>query len=283
MDYKKAYIDFLKTYIHTTRPLRVVFDASNGPAGMLVKDLFKDTSVEAIVIHDDIDPDFRAHGPNPLLPGASDSCARAIIEHKADMGVMFDADADRAMFLDNKGVMLPACFIAPLLFKGSKPPYVVDELVYQSVSMLHTVPEKDLIPSRIGASFLKEAMRKEGATCGAEYSGHYYFKDFFNLDSGIFAAIMVINAYDGFKNDSGHTIVTKEIRTAGKNMAEIYANLEKKYTPLAVRVDKRDGLTFVFDTYWINTRSSNTEPIMRIIAGGDGAMNDRVLEIEHDI
>lgn len=287
-NYKKIYLDFLKKHIKVERPLKVVFDASNGPAGIFVKDLWKGTPIEAILIHDDIDPDFKAHAPNPLLPGASDSCAKAILKHKADLGVIFDADGDRAFFLDNKGVMIPACFVTSLLFKESKPPFVADELVYQSLAMLKLFPEKDLIPSRIGAYFIKEKMKTEGAGAGAEYSGHYYFKDFFGADSGLFAAIKVIQALSEISESVStwraqfgeHKILTTEIHTDGKDMKTIYTEVEKKYKPLARRVDTRDGFTFVFDTYWINVRSSNTEPIMRIVSGGDIRMRKTVKEIQ---
>jgi phosphomannomutase len=288
MNYKKAYINFLQKYIHIKRPLKVVFDVSNGPAGMLIKDLWHKTGVEAILINDKLDPDFKAHGPNPLLPGASKSCAQTIKKYKADLGVMFDADGDRAFFLDEKGEMLPACFVAILLCNESKPPYVADELVYQSLRLLKAVSNQKLVSSRIGAYFIKEKMREQKATFGAEYSGHYYFKDFFNADSGLFVSIQFVNMFSGMEQSLSewkasfgeHSIITTEIETAGKDMKLLYRKLENVYTPQALRVDKRDGLTFVFDSYWINTRSSNTEPIMRIISGGTGDMHEKRREIQ---
>ncbi len=288
MDYKKIYIDFLKKKIDIKKPLTVVFDASNGPAGMIVKGLWEGTLVRPIIINDNLDPDFKAHGPNPLLEGASNDCTRMIKEHGADIGVIFDADGDRAIFVDDQGIVVPSCFIAALMFKETKPPYVADELVYQSLRMLDIIPENDILPSRIGARFIKERMRNDGGTIGAENSGHYYFKEFFNADSGIFSAIMVLNALSKMnqsisawkKQFAEHTVFTKEIKIEGKDMAKILAVIEQRYKTSAKHMDKRDGLTLVFDTAWFNIRASNTEPILRIIAGGSGDMQKKAKEIE---
>ncbi|MDB5204439.1 MAG: manB [Candidatus Taylorbacteria bacterium] len=287
MEYKNIYIDFLKEKIKVGKPLTVVFDASNGPAGMIIKDLFVDTSVNAIVINDEIDPDFKAHGPNPLLPGASDQCKKMILENSADLGVMFDADADRAFFLDDKGEMIPACFVVGLLKSEFNPPYILDELVYQSVRLLKLVEEDQMVPSRIGAYFIKETLRGQNADFGAEYSGHYYFKEFFNADSGIFAAITFLNSVSKMtkslsewqKEFEEHIVTTKEIKTEGKDMSVIYREVEKFLSDKAKGLDRRDGLTFIFDDFWMNVRSSNTEPILRIVAGGKG-MEETTKEIE---
>lgn len=288
MNYKEEYINFLKERIDVSRPLTVVFDMSNGPAGMIVADLFAGTNVRAIVINDEIDPDFKAHGPNPLLDGASDQCKKAILENNADLGVMFDADGDRAFFLDDTGEMIPACFVVGLLHKEFKAPYITDELVFQSVRLLGIVPESDLVPSRIGAFFIKESLRSMNAEFGAEYSGHYYFKEFFNADSGVYSAVVFLNSFSKMstklsewkKGFGEHHILTKEIKLQdGTDMKVIYDKLEEKFRGMA-KLDKRDGVTFVFPEYWVNVRASNTEPIMRIIAGGRGEIEEKVREIE---
>lgn len=288
--YKKQYVDFLKKHLSVKRPLKVVFDASNGPTGLVVQDLFKDTLIDAIFINTDIDPDFKAHGANPVANGASDQCVQVIKEKGADLGVIFDADGDRAVFIDEKGEILHACFVAALLFSIAQPPYVADDMVYQSLRMLKVVPEETLLPSRIGAYFLKEKMREHKASCGGEYSGHFFFKDFFNVDSGIFTAVQVLNAFSRMNQSLSlwrasfgeHVIKAKEIKTAGKDMPAIYAKLEQDIGKEVERVEKRDGLTFIFKNFWINTRSSNTEPIMRIIGGGKeqemATLFDRIVE-----
>ncbi len=287
-NYKQMYVEFLKGFLNIKKPLKVVFDAGCGPAGMIVRDVFADTDVEMILINDIIDPDFAARAPNPLVPGASSSCAKAIAENGADFGVMFDADADRAIFVNPKGELVDAYFIATLIAKEMKPPYVVDELVYESGRFLDCLPEINLVPSRIGAYFIKKLMKEGSYSFGAEYSGHYYFKDFFGLDSGIFTAITVINALSKspealvqMQEKLGpHKVITTEISTEGKDMPKLLASLEDKYGKEARKIEKRDGVTFVFEDFWANIRSSNTEPILRIIAGGRETMHDKLKEIE---
>ncbi|MES2059439.1 MAG: hypothetical protein V4438_00225 [Patescibacteria group bacterium] len=292
-EYKKEYASFLRKFLNLERPLKVVFDATNGPAGMVVREIFAnpdiETSVEMIIINDDIDPDFKAHAPNPLLPGASDGCRKAIIEKGADIGIMSDADGDRAFFLDEKGEMIPACFITKLLGDKLSPPFIADELVYESLRFLNIYEEKDLIPSRIGGYFIKKAMRETGASFGSEYSGHYYFKEFFGLDSGLLSTVFVLNAVSKIRmplskwqeSFGPHDIQTIEIGVAGKDVQSIYRNLEEKYGKEARKIEHRDGITFVFEDFWVNIRTSNTEPIMRIVAGGGGELNQKVKEIEN--
>lgn len=287
-DFKAEYTQFLKGFVDIRRPLKVVFDATNGPTGLIVRDIFAESPTDIILINSEIDPDFKAHAPNPLLPGAADSCAKAIAEHKADLGVISDADGDRAFFLDEKGEMIPACFITALLGKNFTPPFVVDELVYESLQFLDLIPESDLVPSRIGAYFIKKVIKEGSYTFGAEYSGHYYFKDFFGLDSGLFATLAVLNSISRmnmpiskWKESFGeHEIVTIEISTIGKDMPKLLTDLESKYGTVAKNIEKRDGITFVFEDFWINIRSSNTEPILRIVAGGNQSMHEKLKEIE---
>ncbi|MFA6050135.1 MAG: hypothetical protein WC761_02970 [Candidatus Paceibacterota bacterium] len=287
-DYKAEYVSFLKGFLKIERPLKVVFDSGCGPAGAIVRDVFTGSSIDMTIINETIDPDFKTRAPNPLLPEAADSCANAIKEHNADFGIMFDADADRAIFVNPKGELVPAYLIAVLLSKEMKPPYVVDELVYESLRFLGVIPEDGLVPSRIGAYFIKKLMKEGGYSFGAEYSGHYYYKYFFGLDSGIFTAITVINALSRqtksfleLQEEIGdHEISTTEISTAGKDMNILYAALEEKYGKEAKRIEKRDGVTFVFDECWTNIRSSNTEPILRVVAGGTKAMKQRIEDIE---
>jgi len=285
--YKKEYADFLRKFVDLKRPLKVVFDATNGPTGMIIKDVFAGSDIEISIINDDIDPDFKAHAPNPLLPGASDGCAKAVRDNNADIGVMADADGDRAVFLDETGELIPSCFITALIARDCEAPFVNDELVYQSLRFTDIIPDKDLVPSRIGAYFIKQRMKEGQYSFGAEYSGHYYFKDFFGLDSGLFATIKALNALSkmnvplsAWRASYGeHEIITIEIKIEGKDIADIYKKLEERYAAKAKSMDRRDGITFIFDDFWANIRTSNTEPIMRIVAGGKGKIHEGVEEM----
>ncbi len=288
MTNKDIYIDFLKKYIDVKRPLTVVFDASNGTTGMITKDLFKGTNVNVISINDEIDPDFKAHGPNPILQGADEDCKKAIFKNKADAGIIFDGDGDRAFFLDEKGRMMHSAIAVGFFCKEFEPPYILDEPTYQSVRLLKIIPEKDLAPCKVGYFFIKESLREKESSFGAEFSRHFFFKDFFNSDSGIFASIKFLNflskstrKLSDMVDDFGeHRIVIKEIKAEGKDMQALYKILEDKYGKLANSFEKRDGITFIFNDYWINVRTSNTEPIMRIVGGGKGDLEKTIEEME---
>jgi phosphomannomutase len=289
MDYKSLYVEFQKKFLDAKKPLTVVFDASNGPAGSIVKEIFRDTNINAIVINDEVDPDFKAHGPNPLLPGATDNCKNEILKNSASLGIIFDADGDRAIFLDDRGEMIPACFIAGLIAQEMKAPYVVDEMVYQSIVLLKIIPKSQVLQNRIGAYFMKERMREAKASFGAEYSGHYYFEDFFGLDTGILAGTKVINALSKLlisisewqKQFGEHKITAIEMKIEVNSMQSIYESLENEFKSGAMLVDKIDGVTFVYENAWINVRASNTEPILRVVSGGNGDVAEKSQRIRN--
>jgi phosphomannomutase len=214
-----------------------------------------------------------------------------VVELEADLGVAFDADGDRAFFVDDKGVMLPAYLVAALLYSQSPAPYVADELVYQALSHINLISPEKLHPSRVGSYFVKEEMRRVGATVGAEFSGHYYFKDFFGADSGIFTMIKILELVSGLEQKlseycqtlPAHLLANDDVRIEGKTWSELEKQLEEKYQGSTVTVSRRDGLTLDFGKSWISIRSSNTEPLLRLVAGGDSANSPTLLleEIKH--
>ena len=287
MNYRNSYIEYLKSFLKLDRNLKVVFDASNGPAGEIVKDVIREsvkdsgeTKITAYHINTDIDPDFKAHGPNPLVTGASEQCRQKILEHQANLGVIFDADGDRAVFLDNLGLPLDSYLVLVLLAETTTGPYVVDEIVYNSLLQLKKIPEKQLIPSKVGSYFMKEKMRTHKASIGVELSGHYYFKDFFNSDSGIIAALKVIEAISSSTVNINELLVPfwslrlvlDEVRlTPDLSWAliesKLRTNIDKSYANC--KIANRDGITIINDNEWLNIRQSNTEPLLRITAGGE--------------
>ena len=277
MDHLKSYSEFLKNKLELKKPIKIVFDASNGATGKILRETFENyPKIEAIFINNEADPDFSAHGPNPLEPGAGINLEKKTKETEADLGVVFDADGDRAFFADNSGELLSSYLISLLLFKNQKPPFVVEEIVFQTLRVIGDISLDNLIVTKVGSLYIKEAMRKRGASVGAEYSGHYYFKDFFYTDSGILTAIKIINTLSvsdftlkNFKESlPNHKIVTGTIpvKTSGwpKIKKEIKMSLEKETN---IHLDERDGITVEFSDSWLNIRPSNTEPLARLMAG----------------
>ncbi|MCC2630227.1 MAG: phosphomannomutase, phosphomannomutase [Candidatus Paceibacter sp.] len=272
--YLDAYTAFLKSHVLLKKPLTVVADPSNGTAGIVLEKLIGLPNLTLKLINNTPDGDFPAHGPNPLEKGGTDSLSIAVLEHKADFGVAFDADGDRAFFVDNTGKVLHGFQTCLLLFKNNEPPYVGDEFVYQSIKHLHLYSDKELIGSKVGTRYVKEAIKEHKASIGGELSGHYYFDKFFGLDSGIFAFVEIANLVSSM-NDSLSTLlaslppqelVNESFKTEGKNVSEILKHIEAAYEGKA-EIGHRDGITLDLGTSWISIRSSNTEPILRLIAG----------------
>jgi phosphomannomutase len=275
-EYVALYTDFLKKHFHLARPLTIVADASNGCAGIVIKELTGIPNVNIILINDDINPEFPAHGPNPLLPGATDQAAAKVKETKADLGVIFDADADRAFFVDENGKKLDSYLISILLFKHFQPPFVADEPVYMSLSHMNLFKKEDLFPSRIGTRFIKEKLKEINASTAAEFSGHYYFKDFFGTDSGIFTMIQILNSLSTMNETlsafcatlPSQIIKNDDIKLAQeKSVSAVIENIKSHYQATGIKIESREGITLDFGDKWINIRSSNTEPVIRLICG----------------
>src|SRR3990167_6992312 len=174
-EFINIYSDFLKKNLNPQKKLKVIFDCSNGTAGPILKQLtINNEQLTTYFINDKPDGNFPAHGPNPLKSGALKQLQNKVKKYKADLGIIFDADGDRVFFIDNLGRFINPDAIAKLLIWNLK-------------------PKKIIIDVRTGW-LIKKMMRKTNADFAAEYSGHYYFKNFFFVDSGILAAIEIINA-----------------------------------------------------------------------------------------
>lgn len=289
MDYLSLYTDFLKKHIDLKRPLTVVADASNGTTGPELQKLksLAIPNLNLIIINDNPDPEFPAHGPNPLKSGATAQLAAQVLETGADFGAAFDADGDRAFFVDEKGETLPSHASSLIIFKHYQPPYVTDELVYNALSHMHVFKPEDIVPSRVGTYYVKETMARVHATSAAEFSGHYYFKDFFGSDSGIFAMITAANMLSRldtslsafFASLPPHFLAEDSIKVEGKNINQILDTIENHFKDSAKETGRRDGLTLNFGDSWINIRPSNTEPILKFCAGSKStALSGELIE-----
>lgn len=275
MDYVSKYAEFLKKHAKATRPLKIVCDSSNGTTGIVLEKLTNIPNMELILINTTPDPEFPAHGPNPLMAGATDMLSKKILEVGADFGVAFDADGDRAFFVDNKGELLPSFIIAAIWFKHSTPPFIVDELDYLSLTTTNIFKKQDVIPAHVGTIFIKEAMQKNKAIFGAEFSEHFYFREFFGLDSGIFSMLYTAKVLS--KQDKTLAELHAEfslqyltnINVTLKNTTweKVLEVLEKETASIAKASFLREGLTVITEHGWINIRTSHTEPLIRISVG----------------
>jgi phosphomannomutase len=277
--YVKLYANFLKNFADLKRPLKVVLDCSNGPAGLVLKNL-KIRNLKLIILNSKIDGNFPAHNPNPLEPGALDDAKRAVLREKADLGAVFDADADRAFFVDNLGRAMPFHASTYLLSLESKPPYVGD--IYVAKALEHLGLFK-VHPSRVGTRNMKLAVKKFRASFGAEFSGHYFFREIKNADSGILATIKALNALSKIPYTSAQftnllpDLYYEQFNKKTKNAAGVMKKIVKRYEKKAKKTSRLDGYLFDLNDWFLIVRPSNTEPLLRLFVG---SKNKGVLERE---
>ncbi len=284
MDYLKSYVDFLKSKVKLAETVSVVFDCSNGTTGKVLEKLFSIkysvSGIKYVLINEKPDGNFPAHGPNPLAEGAIGDLQKTVVKNKADFGAIFDADGDRAFFVDDLGRVVPADAILYLLSKNFHGPVVTNILAGYLAADLFKKAKKKLIESRVGHYFIKNTMKVKKADFGGEFSGHYYFPlgaSYF--DSGILAAIYLMNAVAEMKA-AGQRLSgwldglpvfyrSGELNFEVKDKEGVMAMIEKKYSSVAERVSKIDGLKMEFGPpaggWWFALRPSNTENLLRLV------------------
>lgn len=297
MDYVKQYADFLRGFLDVKRPIKIVFDCSNGTTGIVLRKLFPKSMVNGqmsiVLINGKPDGNFPGHGPNPLAEGAMEKLQSEVKKQKADMGAIFDADGDRVFFIDNRGAAVSSDEVGYALMQKFKPPYPINVNSSWLLKKLNVKGQMSKVyVSRTGHFFLKNIMRKNKSEFGAEFSGHFYYKDFFYCDSGIFTAVQMINFISGLKTDfaSWRDKLPKychsgEINLKVADKAAAMGRLEKKYKNKAKLISKLDGIWMEFspsplpgrlhskrsvsqpgkgEGWWFNARPSNTEDILRL-------------------
>jgi phosphomannomutase len=274
MKYLNLYVNFLNRFINLKRPLRVVFDCSNGTTGLVLNKLIThNLQLKTYYLNIKPNGNFPAHGPDPSKPFALRDLRLAVKKHKANLGVAFDADGDRAFFVDDRGETVKPYLIAHLLFLNSRPPFVAEIATFETLKYAGLLPKKTFA-SKVGTYFMKKNIIKRGATLGAEYSGHYYFQESFGADDAVLAVIKIMNAVSRlpyplsqFKAMLPKKLSTQMINIKTKEPKKLVAALKKRYRRQAVNLSEIDGVTLEFERGWITARPSNTEPLVRIFIG----------------
>ncbi|MHA7177184.1 phosphomannomutase/phosphoglucomutase [Arthrobacter sp. Sr24] len=309
-DVLKEYSEYLRKLVDLSgsRPLKIVVDAGNGMAGMttpavLGNTLLPELPFEIIPLYFELDGTFPNHPANPLEPANLVDLQAAVVAHGADIGLAFDGDADRCFVIDELGAPVSPSAVTALVARreiarakalGEKHPTVIHNLITsRAVPELITQDGGRAVRTRVGHSFIKATMAAEGAVFGGEHSAHYYFRDFFNADTGMLAAMHVLAALgeqDGPLSELGREyepyVSSGEINSQLADVPAAVARVRATYTRDDVVIDELDGITFTAQdgSWWFNLRASNTEPFLRLNAEAIDAttmadIRDAVLEL----
>ena len=273
-----AYVERVLSFVDIAaiRPLRIVIDAANGMAGAMLPPVLERLPVEAVTCHFDPDGSFPNHEPNPLLPENREFIVRTTLEEKADFGVAFDGDADRCFFVDDTGEFVPGDFATALfaeLVLGREPGATVLYDVRASWAVPETIERAGgtALVNRVGHAFIKHRMRKENAAFAGEVSGHYYFRDFCQADSGVIPFLLMLELVSRRGQPLSEILrpfrelyfITGEINSTVSDVPVKLQELKERFGPEG-RVSHLDGLSVDAEDWHFNVRPSNTEPLLRL-------------------
>lgn len=298
MDIRKEYVEFLLGYKEDLSGLKIAMDLSNGMSSLLAKDIFGDAPE---YIFDTMDGRFPNHEPNPLVPANVVPLQELVRKVKADIGVIYDGDADRVMFVDDN-----ARFVSPDLMIAVLGHYFLEKrgekgIVLQDIRSSKAVGEylepmgAEMRTWKVGRAFAARKLREIDGVYGGELAGHYYFRDFFYSDSGLLASILILD-------------VVAEMKAKGISLGQLIGRIEKYRNSgeINFRVEDKagamdavrdhfisaekptaymdfDGYRVEYPDWWFNIRPSNTEPYLRFIceAVSDSLLKEKVEEVKN--
>jgi phosphomannomutase len=273
-----AYVDRVLSFIDVSavRPLRVVIDAANGMAGTMLPPILERLPIDAVPYFFEPDGSFPNHEPNPLLPENREFIVAKTREEGADFGVAFDGDADRCFFVDDTGEFVPGDFVTTLLAESVLAKEPGGKVIYDlraSWAVPETVERAGGVPliNRVGHAFIKHRMRQEGAVFGGEVSGHYYFRDFSQADSGVVPFLLMLELVSKKGRKLSELLqplreryfITGELNTPVPDVAVKLQELKERFGPEGT-VSHLDGISVDTDDWHMNVRPSNTEPLLRL-------------------
>jgi phosphomannomutase len=262
--------------VNRLRPLTVVADTANGMGGLVVPPVFGPLPFSVQILFGELDGTFPNHPADPIQPENLADLKAAVVSGGADIGLAFDGDADRVFLVDEKAQPVSGSLTTALVATSMLEKHPGATILYNLISskvVPETIEEHGGVPvrTRVGHSFIKQVMAETGAVFGGEHSGHYYFRDNYRADSGIIAALIVLEMlsvaslplsellrpYRRYA-DSG------EINTMVGDPAAAVEALSSRLAAQGISVDRTDGITAHFGDWWFNVRPSNTEPLLRL-------------------
>ncbi len=269
MDYITRYARFLRRFLRPRKSVTAVFDCSDGATGPILRRMMRYGGIKCIPLNAAPDGRFPHHGPNPLAKGADAQLRRAVLKHRADLGVLFDADGDRALFFDNRGDPISPDIVAALLAPARRQIMLDVRFGYLAEALLRG---RRIIRTPVGNVYIRKTMRRRGIAFAAEYSGHYYFRDFFYAESGIATALKVISRIGLLRRISRRSPLrpipcrSPEINFKAAHPRRLLARVTARYRRAAAKIDRTDGIRLEFRNpdWWMSLRASNTEPFVRL-------------------
>jgi phosphomannomutase len=273
-----AYVERVLSFVDVSaiKPLRVVIDAANGMAGIMLPPVLERLPIETIRYYFEPDGTFPNHEPNPLLPENREFIVERTTSEGADFGVAFDGDADRCFFVDDEGEFVPGDFVTALLAESVLEKSPGSKIIYD-VRASWAVPETiegaggTPLINRVGHAFIKHRMREEEAVFGGEVSGHYYFREFSQADSGVVPLLLMLELVSRrgerlselLRPYRDRYFITGELNTPVPDVALKLEELENRFGPEG-EVSHLDGVSVNAGEWHFNVRPSNTEPLLRL-------------------
>jgi phosphomannomutase len=258
------------------RPLKVVADTANGMGGLVVPKVFEALPFELEVLFGELDGTFPNHPADPIQEENLADLKAEVLRTGADVGLAFDGDADRVFLVDEQAEPVSGSLTTALVAKAMLVKHPGSTILYNLISskvVRETILENGGVPvrTRVGHSFIKQVMAETGAVFGGEHSGHYYFRDNYRADSGVIAALLVLEEMSRSGASLSSLLApyrryadSGEINTEVDDPRGAVEALAEHFAAQGIDGDRTDGLTVDFGDWWFNVRPSNTEPLLRL-------------------
>ena len=270
----REYINYILKFTANIKNLKVVVDYGNGVGSVSGKQLFPKLNIEYIPLYDEIDGNFPNHAPDPHNLENMKNLCQKVMEEKADLGIFFDGDADRAAIVNEQGEIIPNDLLAILLATEELKKYPGGKIYFD---MRFTRAAKEIIKEnegepimmRVGNPYYKEKMIFENGTFAAEFSGHIFFKENYGIDDGLLAAIMAMNIICKSGKRLSELISPLKRYFASEEINMLVENADKALLSVAQKYKDGkaidlDGVYIEYPNWWFSLRKSNTEPVVRL-------------------
>jgi phosphomannomutase len=296
-DLLEGYAAHVRSFVDVDalRPLRVAVDAANGMAGLVVPPVFDGLPVELVPLYFELDGTFPNHPASPIEPENLEDLQRLVVAEGCDVGLAFDGDADRMFCVDGDGRPVSPSLITAISAERMLATHPGATILYNLICS-RIVPEVVeraggvAVRTRVGHSFIKSVMKETGAVFGGEHSGHYYFRDNYRADSGLIAAVVLLEALSAHGGTLADLVAPYDVYVQSGELNSAVADTGGAVARVAAAfadrgaADYADGLTVTADGWWFNLRPSNTEPMLRLNveaaeAETMAAVRDEVLDL----